>query len=451
MRKNRVVREKSKSKHIAVRMIAAGLIISVVTVLAVFGSAGGMDFLSDEKGQFSEKASADAGIEDAEDFEKEPGDDRRVILCMGEKEGEMYITWQADKDGPRLLRYSDDKLSLPATVPVRALRIEVMGGMYRFKVLLTGLESGKKYYYEIGDGVAYDSPCSFDVPDGEEITFVYLGDPQFDKSIKDYEVWGKLTESMYEKAPYVDFAVMGGDMVNLPTRKDHWTGFLDNCGIFGELPLMTVPGNHEGVTSNNTYKRLFHHIDNGPDGEAFYYFDCGNCRFIMLDSSFLTKARRVTMGQALWTAREREVESWLRKTLEDSPAKWNIVVTHHPIYGMHDMFTVSKDIRELWLPIMKEGGVDMVLCGHQHVYMRTGNIDGIVHVMGVSGAKTSKYYTGINEPVYSKSIYAAGPNYQIIKATDTELEITSYNEKGSIIDAAAIDKDIKFPYFRTFW
>lgn len=397
----------------------------------------------------------------------------RVILCMGEKEGDMFISWQAGEDGPRVLRCAEDEADIDSAVPIRAQRIEILRDIYRFKVKLTGLEPGKRYWYEIGslavekhdetgdtdsEGGEFEAKHgevelrSFVVPEtSDEVVFAYLGDPQFDKSVKDYDAWGELTSEMYEKAPYLDFAIIGGDMVNLPTRKDHWNSFLDNCTAFEELPVMTIPGNHEGVTSNNTYKKLLHNIGNGPEGEAFYYFDRGSCRFLMLDSSFLTKARKMAMGQALWSAKEREVESWLRKSLEESPARWNIVVTHHPIYGMHDMFTVSKEIRELWLPILKEGGVDLVLCGHQHVYMRTRDIDGIVHIMGVSGAKRSKYYRGSNEPVYSRSIYGAGPNYQIFKATEDSLEITSYNEKGSIIDAARIEKDIRFPYFRTFW
>lgn len=379
--------------------------------------------------------------------------ERQVLLCMGGKDGELLVSWTGDDDGPGLLRCSADKYSLPVTVPIRAQKIKVMGGrMYRFKATVTGLEPGKTYYYEIGDGMVYDSPRFFRAPkEGGGTVFAFLGDPQFDKDVGDYEAWGDLTRRMYAADPDIEFALLGGDMVNLPARKDHWDGFLDNCGLFSMIPVMAIPGNHEGVTSNNTYKKLFDHVDNGPDGEAFYYFDHGNCRFLMLDSSFLTKARQVAMGRTLWSAKEREIEGWLRRTIDESPARWNIVVTHHPIYGMHDMFTVSKELRELWLPILRAGEVDLVLCGHQHVYMRTRDIDGMVHMMGVSGAKRSKYYTGINEPAYSEAIYSAGPNYQIIKTTDTELEITSYNEKGSIIDAACIDKDIKFPYFRTFW
>ena len=404
------------------------------------------------------------------DVQDLPRNEYRTILSMGEDKGEMFITWEGDEDGPRLLRCAEDETDLQSAVPLWAKRTQVLRGMYRYEVKLAGLEPGKRYCYEISEFEAgerdeageknEDEPAkirSFVVPeDDEAIAFAYLGDPQFDRSVEDYENWGRLTEQMPISAPDVDFAVMGGDMVNLPTRKDHWRGFLDNCGVFAELPLMTVPGNHEGVTSNNTYKKIFQKIDNGPgaqepDSSAFYYFDRGCCRFIMLDSSFLTKARKVAMGNAAWTEKEREIENWLRETLEGSTAGWNIVVTHHPIYGMHDVFSVSKELRELWLPILKDGGADLVLCGHQHVYMRTREMDGMIHVMGVSGAKRSKYYTGLNGPAYSEAIYSAGPNYQIIRADSEQLEITSYNEKGSIIDAACIDKDIKFPYFRTFW
>ena len=405
--------------------------------------------------------------------------EHRALLSMGAKAGDMFITWEGDEAGPRLLRCAEDEDDLQRAVPLWVKRTQVLRGMYRYEVELTGLEPGKRYYYEISEFEAekrgdvdeteeaeQSVVRSFVVPETEEtITFAYLGDPQFDRSVEDYESWGKLTEQMIASAPDIDFAVMGGDMVNLPTGKDHWRGFLDNCGVFAELPLMTVPGNHEGVTSNNTYKKIFQNIDNGPgyssdsDGpttqdpgtDAFYYFDRGCCRFIMLDSSFLTKARKVAMGQELWSAKEQEIEGWLKETLEKSPARWNIIVTHHPFYGMHDMFSVSKELRELWLPILKEGGADLVLCGHQHVYMRTRDMDGMVHVMGVSGAKRSKYYTGLNEPAYSLAIYSAGSNYQIIRADNERLEVTSYNEKGSIIDAAHIDKDVKLPYFRTFW
>lgn len=151
----------------------------------------------------------------------------RLFISLGEKEGDIYISWQADKDGPRNIKCAEDEDDIEKAVPIRASRTEALRGMYRFKVKLTGLEPGKEYFYEIGDGLDEEEHRSFVVPEmNDEVIFAYLGDPQFDKSINDYDAWGDLTTAMYEKAPYIDFAVIGGDMVNLPTRKEHWSSFL---------------------------------------------------------------------------------------------------------------------------------------------------------------------------------------------------------------------------------
>lgn len=394
----------------------------------------------------AESQIADRGIPTASGVSYIPQKDRQPVLSMGQKPGVLYITWKGSKRGPQYLRYAEDKYSLPATKPIKAQRARILNGdYYRYKVEITGLKEGRLYYYEIGDGVAFDSPRFFYAPDDSgQTVFAYLGDPQVDKSLKEYEDWSRLVWNMYKNNNDIEFVITGGDMVNIPARESHWNGFLDNCGLFGMIPMMTIPGNHEGVTTNATYKKLFRHIRNGPTGstdEAFYYFEYGNCRFIMLDSSFLTGARQKTMGKALWSARAREVERWLRKILADSDKPWNIVVTHHPVYGMHDVFTVSPEIRRRWLPIMEEEGVDLVLCGHQHVYMRSEKIDGIVHIMGNSGGKKSNYYSGFNQPDYAAAIYAAGANYQVIRADGKKLELTSYDSSNVVVDSFSLRKN----------
>ena len=160
------------------------------------------------------------------------------------------------------------------------------------------------------------------------------------------------------------------------------------------------------------------------------------------------------MGEAMWNVRAKEIEGWIGETLESSNKTWNIVVVHHPFYGMHDLFTVSPQLRQNWLPILEQGGADLVLCGHQHMYMRTRTIDGITHVMGNSGGKRTNYYTGINGPAYSEALYSAGSNYQIIEAGSRRLKITSYNKEGRIIDAAVIRRSLSdkiiLPYFQIF-
>lgn len=382
------------------------------------------------------------------------GDDRQIVISLGQTPSTVCISWKgADGDG-EYVRVSGDKASLSSAEAIEAASEKALSGKYyRYTVQLNGLEAGSRYYYQIGDGEAFDKPRSFIAPqESGSSTFLYLGDVQFNVSVGEYEDWEKMTGEIYERHPQIQFAVIGGDMVNMPKEEQQWNGFLSSCRLFGGLPLMTVSGNHEGVRSNNTYKKMFAVPDNGPEQEEltedFYYFDYGSCRFIMTDSSFLTDERKGEMGEERWELCETAIEDWLRETIEGSRKTWNIVVTHHPPYGLHDKDTVSPQLRNLWVPVLEEAGADLVLCGHQHMYMRTESINGITYIMGNSGNRESEFFDGDNAPEYCASVYAEDANYQIIEADSSKLRILSYNKKGLIIDEATIRKGLWFHIFK---
>lgn len=397
-------------------------------------------------------------------------DDLQIVLSMGELPETICISWKGEADGPGYIKIGCSRKALKTVKAVRASSEKALKGSYwRYSARFDGLEPGERYYYAIGS-FEEDDDCrddrdgtgrwvkagrvrSFRMPDLSDTTqFLYLGDVQFDVSPEEYEQWGKMTEKIFSETPGLQFAVLGGDMVNIPGEYEQWNGFLKNCGVFSRVPLMTVSGNHEGVSSNRTYKKMFAVPDNGPASGLqlaeelrgdFYYFDQGSCRFIMTDSSFLTGERIERLGTRSWQLCEKKIEKWLTETLEKSPGSWNIVVTHHPPYGLHDRDTVSPQLRELWVPVLEAHGADLVLCGHQHMYMRTEAIGGIVYVMGNSGNMQSAVYKKIDTlPGYCMAASGDGPNYQIIEAGSRKLQLTSYDADGLIIDRFTIRKSL---------
>lgn len=396
--------------------------------------------------------------------EQREAEGRQVILSMGENPGTVYISWKGDKREPHFFRFAQEADGLPSAKIMTAAGKKILsGGYYRYSVELTGLIPGRNYFFEIGDGVVFDSPKNFEAPGSEkDIQLLYLGDVQYGQSDKGYLQWGNMTKRIIRENPGLDFAVTGGDMINIPLSEKQWNGFLNSCDVFSSLPLMTVPGNHEGVHSNKTYSKIFSAPDNGPAWErdgtntgtfargAFYWFDYGVCRFIMLDSSFFTEERRMTAGDELWLKQEKETERWLKSVLEDSGALWNIAVVHHPPYGVYEKEAVSKMMRDRWVPIMEKYGTDLVLCGHQHTYMRTCKINGIVYVMGNSGERKSRQSERGGAPFYIRKIYDEGSNYQIIRVSRRELRISSYNEKGLVIDEAVLGKKSWLHIFEFF-
>ena len=107
-----------------------------------------------------------------------------------------------------------------------------------------------------------------------------------------------------------------------------------------------------------------------PSGtEAYYSFDYGNIHFICLDS--IDDGPLADGGPML---------TWLQNDLASDDQPWIIAFWHHPPYskGSHDSDTTSEliEMRQNALPILEDGGVDLVLSGHSHSYERSFLIDG---------------------------------------------------------------------------
>jgi len=149
--------------------------------------------------------------------------------------------------------------------------------------------------------------------------------------------------------------------------------------ILRKSVLWPTLGNHDTAQSANPpaslpYFAMFTLPTNAQAGgmasgtEKYYSFDYGNIHFICLDS--MTSDRSSTGPMA----------TWLRADLASSTRQWTIAFWHHPAYtkGSHDSDTESNlvEMRQTFLPILEEAGVDLVLAGHSHSYERSYLIDG---------------------------------------------------------------------------
>ena len=114
---------------------------------------------------------------------------------------------------------------------------------------------------------------------------------------------------------------------------------------------------------------------------------------------------------------------------------------HHPAYVAQD---VPKDvmraetIQDAFVPVMEEAGVDLVLSGHQHVYMRTfpmknGKLDedGITYIIG--NASDKHYNLGSYE--YIACGIENEPVYSIITVNEKGIFVETKNISGEILDS----------------
>jgi hypothetical protein len=110
-----------------------------------------------------------------------------------------------------------------------------------------------------------------------------------------------------------------------------------------------------------------------PSGsQAFYSFDIGNVHFLSLDS--YGKEDNVTRMSDTLGAQVQ----WIKKDLDAFKNKkrgWVIAYWHHPPYtmGSHNSDKEGElvKIRENFIQVLERYGVDLILCGHSHVYERS--------------------------------------------------------------------------------
>lgn len=260
--------------------------------------------------------------------------------------------------------------------------------IYQYEVKLGGLDADSTYFYGIYDGDellagkdrAHRFTTSPTVGVARDTRIWVVGDSgtggKAQRQVRDAMV--SFTEET--KRP-LDMYIHVGDMAytdgaNYEFQRAFFNIYTEQLRQVVVWPSM---GNHEGNTSRGmTGKGPYYDAYVLPTQaeaggvasgtEAYYSFDVGRIHFVCLDSHDLNRKSSGPMAR------------WLREDLNQTKADWLIAFWHHPPYtkGSHDSDEEGQliEMREEIMPIMEEGGVDIVLTGHSHIYERSMLMDG---------------------------------------------------------------------------
>lgn len=289
------------------------------------------------------------------------------------------------------IRHSTAKAKRPAIGSLHS----APAGTVQYEATIEGLEPDTVYYYSIGDGNRQLA--------GSDKAHFFRTHPKLGAK-KPFRFWvvgdsgtgGKAQAAVHkamqhfvdeQKRP-LDFYLHVGDMAYPKGTDDEFQrNFFDMYQpTLRNVVCWASMGNHEGSTSKGMtgvgpYYDAYVCPKRGEAGglpsatEAFYSFDYGNAHFICLDSHDLDRKPTGVMAQ------------WLRADLDKTKADWLIAFWHHPPYtkGTHNSDTEGQliEMRELIMPILESGGVDVVLTGHSHIYERSMLIDGAYHTPSI--------------------------------------------------------------------
>ncbi|NLD19854.1 MAG: hypothetical protein GX663_06340 [Clostridiales bacterium] len=359
-------------------------------------------------------------------------DRQAAISIMGENA--VSISWSSQEEYNGIVECNGKEFKAQCT-EVRE------GRYYRYTAVLEDLKDGKDYEYSVGDGKEMSAKSRFTAggEETEEFEFLYIGDIQYKLRDRDYGAWGNMIKAAYQDNSDAAFGVFAGDMVDKPSETDDWDAlFANGEPVFSRIPMMTTVGNHETSIRPTIYLKMMVLPEDSPLPEEFYSFDYGQCHFVALNSCLFMKERKSEEG---YEDTVEAINKWLAQDLQKSQAKWTIAYMHHPMYPVAEDDELYRELRSNWEEIFADNHVDLVLCGHQHVYMRTEPIKGITYVMSNSGNKASNYVKeSIKLPNYVKEFYQDLPTYSDVKVAKDKIEFKVFKEGGELVDSFKITK-----------
>ena len=223
------------------------------------------------------------------------------------------------------------------------------------EVRISGLEPGETYDYRVRYGQTTLPAASFTTappPGSENWRFVVYGDNRSNP-----DTHARNAGQIMKLKPGI--ILNTGDLVAQGSSYEQWKPqYFDPLrGVSEHIPVFPCLGNHE---QNAPHYYKYHSLP-GDQGEVYYSFDYANAHIISLNSN---------AKDAPYQRGEKQTEWLIEDLKKHKDATWKIVFFHHPLFRSHPTRGITAQ-RWVWQPLFEEYGVDLVLNGHDHYYMRS--------------------------------------------------------------------------------
>lgn len=302
----------------------------------------------------------------------------------------------------------------------RATRIEttqVTDDRFVHEGEMAPLVPGETYRYRVvsGDAASPEHTLTAPPPPGAPTRIAVTSDNQ-----SGWEVFTEITGLIAARSP--DLVLVPGDVVDKGSRLDDWQQqWFDPLAAHGlgqTVPVVFARGNHD---AEHAYAYAYSAL---PGNEAWYAFSRGGARIIVLDTEVTSQGA------------PEQVE-WLEAELESAAsreASFRIVALHKPpftdLWG-HSGYTGEQWVRDDWVPIFEDLGVDLVLCGHTHGYER-GARNGVTYaIVGGAGGSLDTWLT---ERWDLFDVIESTFNYSIMAIDGPTLRWTTYDRGDAVVD-----------------
>ena len=345
-----------------------------------------------------------------------------VLLTFGdENELSRNVSWQCDTViQPSCLELADPGEGDTTSIDAQGEVFESRKGKAAYYVArLRQLKPGHQYRYRVITGSKASPWYTFRTRNSEagKFSFMFVGDVQDTIG----GVANQLLMQAWAHHPEVEFLVCGGDLTERPANQ-YWAETFRTLDSIGQsMPLLNVTGNHDyfkGVIRRleRRFPLVFSYfLDSKVEDNMVYTLNYGDVQLFVLDSN----------RKFFHLSTQRQ---WLEDQLQQSKAKWKILVLHHPLYSIKG----SNNLIQRWMfdDLVRQYGVDLVLQGHEHAYARW--IGGVykngapaVPVYTISHCSPKNYRINFDERFDKFGI--SSRYYQTVSASGDTLTMATYD------------------------
>jgi len=387
-----------------------------------------------------------------------------VFLNIGSDESQRAVSWYSDSTSPEEAQLALTKDVTDGAFPARASSFPSTSGVATdgqnwHHATVTGLVPETSYSYRVGsEADGWSETYTFETQATGDYGFLFIGDAQIGagETVRDTAGWVETMDKAAAEFPDTSFVLSAGDQVNTASNELQYDGFL-SASQTKTLPFATNIGNHD--VASKAYEQHFampnvSETAGRPDANRAggdYWFIYDDTLYISFNSN-----DRDDAGHA----------DYARKVIAEhgDEARWTIVTFHHSVYSVASHATDSDIVtrRAELPPVMSELDVDLVLMGHDHVYVRSylmsgtepvhtdEPVDGTVTPEGdevlyvtANSSSGSKYYdiqpqdfafSAVQNQEYT-------PNFTNIEVSDDAIAMTTYRSADmTVVDQVTLSR-----------
>ena len=319
---------------------------------------------------------------------------------------------------------------------------------FQYTAEIKNLSPNTEYEYRILDGEHCTEFSALKTSSDKKFKAIIFPDSQS----ADYNVWGDVAQSAFEKNPDAEFFVNVGDIVDNGEDSSQWHAWMNKVEAqLKILPFVPVMGNHETYNRNwkvrepVAYLNYFAVPENGVENfsRRFYSFDFGAAHFVVLDSQWEELGKEIIEVQ----------KNWLREDLAKTSKTWKIAFIHkdvlqYRINGRPERQEGFSDVGEIFMPEFENLNFDAVFTAHLHTYRNRGRLknfqpdeNGVLYILtGLSGdVRYSNLW--INHAL--DKVIAPQPetdNFLTLEVDDKNFVVKCFLPNGTLIDEFELKK-----------